>query len=91
MAAALALGAGLGVPAELFGAAPTAARLQLKFYKPASDGGTLLGTFELSDLVSSYLGSASGGRTQMKFYDASTELGTMGLPSMIQDKLRTRG
>ncbi len=89
LAAALALGAGLGVPAELLAAAPSAVRLQIKFYKAPGDGGALVGGFDLTDAVSMFVGSPAGARTQVKWYDSlSRELGTMGIPSMIQDKVR---
>jgi len=89
LAAAIILGAGLGVPSELLGMAPTAARLQLKFYKAASDGGDLVGSMELTDAVTSFIGSAAGARAQLKWYDwDARELGTMGIPSMIQEKMR---
>ena len=89
LAAALALGAGLGVPAQLMAMAPAAAQLQVKFYKGTSDGGTLLGGVALTDLVTSYIGSLAGAQTQIKWYDsAGRELGIMGIPSMIQDKVR---
>ena len=89
LAAALALGAGLGVPAQLMAMAPAAAQLQVKFYKGTIDGGTLLGGVALTDLVTSYIGSLAGAQTQIKWYDwAGRELGTMGIPSMIQDKVR---
>lgn len=89
LAAAIILGAGLGVPSELLGMAPTAARLQLKFYKAASDGGDLVGSLELTDAVTSFIGSAAGARAQLKWYDwEARELGTMGIPSMIQEKTR---
>jgi hypothetical protein len=89
LAAALALGAGLGVPAQLMAMAPAAAQLQVKFYKGTSDGGTLLGGVALTDLVTSYIGSLAGAQTQIKWYDsAGRELGIMGIPSLIQDKVR---
>jgi hypothetical protein len=89
LAAALALGTGLGVPAELLAAAPSAARLQIKFYKAPGDGGTLVGSTDLLDAVSIFLGSPAGARVQVKWYDSlARELGTMGIPSMIQDKVR---
>ena len=89
LAAAIILGAGLGVPAELLGMEPNVARLQLKFYKAASDGGSLVGSMELTDAVTSFIGSAAGARAQLKWYDwESRELGTMGIPSMIQEKTR---
>ena len=89
LAAALALGAGLGVPAQLSAMAPAAAQLQVKFYKGTTDGSTLLGGVALTDLVTSYVGSLAGTQTQIKWYDPlGRELGTMGIPSMIQDKVR---
>jgi hypothetical protein len=89
LAAALALGAGLGAPAQLMAMAPTAAQLQVKFYKGTTDGGTLLGGVALTDLVTTYIGSLAGAQTQIKWYDsAGRELGTMGIPSVIQDKVR---
>lgn len=89
LAAALALGAGLGVPAQLAAMAPAAAQLQVKFYKGTTDGSTLLGGVALTDLVTSYIGSLAGAQTQIKWYDpVGRELGTMGIPSVIQDKVR---
>jgi len=89
LAAALALGAGLGVPAQLSAMSPAAAQLQVKFYKGTADGGTLLGGVALTDLVTTYIGSLAGAQTQIKWYDwAGRELGMMGSPSMIQDKVR---
>lgn len=89
LAAALALGAGLGVPTQLSAMAPAAAQLQVKFYKGTTDGSTLLGGVALTDLVTSYIGSLAGAQTQIKWYDPlGRELGTMGIPSMIQDKVR---
>lgn len=86
-AAAVALGAGLGVPAAVLGM-PTATQLQLKFYRSASDGGTLVGGVSLTDAVTSFIGSPAGLRAQLKWYDwGGRELGTMGIPSMIQDKV----
>jgi hypothetical protein len=91
MAAAVALGAGLGVPSSLAAMAPpgAAVQLQVKFYKSLSDGGTLVGGAALTDAITTFLASAAGARTQIKWYDwAGRELGTMGLPSLIQDKVR---
>jgi hypothetical protein len=88
-AAVLALGAGLGVPAQLRAMAPAMVQLQVKFYKGPTDGGTLLGGVVLSDAVTNYIATPSGAQTQIKWYDLSgRELGTMGIPSMIQDKVR---
>jgi len=88
-AAILALGAGLGVPREALGLAPTAARLQLKFYRGPEDGGALLGSVELAEPVTAFLGSAAGARTQIKWYDAAVgELGSMPIPLIVQDKVR---
>jgi hypothetical protein len=40
--------------------------------------------------VTSFIGSAAGARTQIKWFDwYGRELGTMGIPSMIQDKTRS--
>ena len=89
LAAAMLLGAGLGVPAALLGEGAAPVRLQLKFYKAAGDGGALVGGVELTDAVTSFIGSAAGARVQVKWYDwSSRELGTMGIPSMIQDRAR---
>ena len=89
-AAVLALAVGLGLPTDLFGKPPAFARLQVKFYKAPSDGGQLVGGVELTDAVTAFIGSPAGARTQVKWYDwASRELGTMGIPSMIQDKTRS--
>jgi hypothetical protein len=88
-AAILALGAGLGVPPEVLAMPPEAAvRVQLKFYRAASDGGQLVGSVDLPETVTSFIGSAVGVRAQVKWYDWNArEVGTMGIPSMIQDKL----
>ena len=81
LTAALALGAGLGVPAQLMAMAPAAAQLQVKFYKGTTDGGTLLGGVALTDLVTSFIGSLAGAQTQVIWYDpVGRELGTMGIP-----------
>lgn len=89
LAAIAALGTGLGVPHEALGLSPGAARLQVKFFKGATDGGALLGAFDLTDLVTTYLRSASGIRTQVKWYEVTAgELGSMSIPTMIQDKIR---
>jgi hypothetical protein len=89
LAAGLALGAGLGVPEQLAAMAPAAAQLQVKFYKGSTDGGALLGGVMLTDLVTSYIGSLAGAQTQVKWYDPlGRELGTMAIPTMIQDKVR---
>jgi len=89
LAAAAALGAGLGAPAQLLGLTPIAGQLQVKFYKGTTDGGALVGGVALTDAVTTFLASLAGARTQIKWYDSlGRELGTMGLPSMIQDKIR---
>jgi hypothetical protein len=88
LAAAMALGAGLGVPSTALGLPQTAVRVQVKFYKAASDGGQLVGSVELMESVTSFIGSVAGARAQLKWYDWSgREVGTMGIPSMIQDKI----
>ena len=89
-AAALALGAGLGIPEQLTAMAPPFAQLQVKFYKGPTDGGTLLGGVTLTDLVTSYIASLAGAQTQVKWYDPlGRELGTMAIPSTIQSGVRT--
>jgi len=88
-AAVLALGAGLGVPTQLMAIAPALVQLQVKFYKGTTDGGALLGGVVLTDAVTNYIASPNGAQTQIKWFDLSgRELGTMGIPSMIQDKVR---
>lgn len=88
-AAVLALGAGLGVPAQLMAMSPALVQLQVKFYKGTTDGGTLLSGVVLTDAVTNYIASPTGAQTQIKWFDLSgRELGTMGIPSMIQDKVR---
>jgi hypothetical protein len=90
LAAVLALGASLGVPSELLGMAPPGVRLQVKFYKSSVDGGDLVGGVELTEAVTAFIGTLAGARTQVKWYDwTSRELGTMGIPSTIQDKARS--
>jgi hypothetical protein len=88
LVAAMALGVGVGLP-EIEAAAPRAAvRLQLRFYRSPSDGGQLVGTVELPDAVTAFIGSAAGARAQVKWYDWSgKEVGTTGIPSLIQDKV----
>ena len=89
LAAAAALGAGLGAPAQLLALPPVAGQLQVKFYKGTTDGGALVGGVALSDAVTTFIASLAGARTQIKWFDAmGRELGTMGIPSMIQDKIR---
>jgi len=89
LAAAAALGAGLGAPAQLLAVTPVAGQLQVKFYKGLADGGALVGGVTLADAVTTFLASLAGAQTQIKWYDPmGRELGTMGLPSMIQDKIR---
>ena len=88
-AAILALGAGLGVPREALGLAPAAARLQIKFYRGVEDGGALLGSVDLSEPVTAFLGSPVGARTQIKWFDATAgDLGSMPIPLMVQEKVR---
>jgi len=90
VAAGLALGTGLGVPTALLALPADALQLQLKFYKADADGGALVGSVELMDAVTSFIGSSAGARTQMKWYDGSgRELGSMGIPVMIQQKIMT--
>lgn len=89
LAAAAALGTGLGAPAQLLAMPGVAGQLQVKFFKGTTDGGSLVGGVALTDAVTSFLATLAGARTQIKWYDAlGRELGTMGLPSTIQEKIR---
>jgi len=88
LAAAAALGAGLGAPAQLLALTPATGQLQVKFYKGTTDGGALVGGVALTDAVTTFIASLAGARTQIKWFDPlGRELGTMGIPSMIQDKI----
>jgi hypothetical protein len=89
LTAAFALGAGLGVPSQLLGGSLTAARMQLKFYKAANDGGQLVGSVELTDGLTSFITSAAGARAQLKWYDGTgQELVSMAMPKMCCIKLQ---
>jgi hypothetical protein len=84
LAATLLLGGDL-LPHE-----PGAVRLQLRVYRSTGEGGALVGTVELADAITSYLGSAAGARAQLKWFDwAGREIGTMGMPSLIHEKLQS--
>jgi hypothetical protein len=89
LAAAAALGTGLGAPAQLLAMPAVAGQLQVKFYKGLTDGGSLVGGVALNDTVTSFLATLAGASTQIKWYDPlGRELGAMGLPSTIQEKIR---
>lgn len=82
LAAALALGAGLGVPSQLLGAT-TAARMQLRLYKAATDGGQFVGSVEFTDAATAFITSAEGARAQLKWYDGTgQEVLSMAMPKM---------
>jgi hypothetical protein len=71
----------------LLASSPGAARIQLRFFKAAADGGTLMGTVELSDALTAFLTSAAGTRAMIKWYDgAGREALTMAMPLMCCDK-----
>lgn len=87
LAAALALGAGLGVPATLLGS-PNAARMQWKIYKAINDGGALVETVELSDNLTAFILSAPGTRAQHKWYTATgQQVMSMTTPQMCCVKI----
>ncbi len=84
----LALGAGLGVPRRALGLAPSAARMQMKFFSGAEDGSKLLDSADLSESLTKFLASPAGARVQIKFYHpAGGEVGTLGLPAQMQVKI----
>ena len=88
-AAILALGAGLGVPRRALGLAPDAARIQIKWYRGAEDGGQMVDSMDLSKGLSDFLSSPAGGRAQIKFFHVKGgELGTVRVPEQIQIKLQ---
>jgi len=87
LAAALALGAGLGVPSPLLGA-PNMARIQWKVYKALADGGALVESVELSDNLTAFILSAAGLRAQVKVYSATgQQLGSMAMPQLCCVKI----
>jgi hypothetical protein len=84
----LALGTGLGVPRQALGLAPAAARMQMKFFSGAEDGGKVLDSADLSESLTKFLASPAGARVQIKFYHpAGGEVGTLGLPAQMQVKI----
>ena len=86
-AAIAVLAAGLGVPATANGAT-VAGRIQVKFYQARADGGSLVGTVDLGDAVSAFLGSAAGARGYLKYYyDGTTQVATSASPTMCCIKL----
>ena len=87
LAAALALGAGLGVPASVLGA-PHAARMQWKIYKALNEGGALVETVELSDNLTAFILSSAGTRAQHKWYTATgQQIMSMTTPQMCCVKI----
>ena len=87
LAAALALGAGLGVPSALLGA-PNMARMQWKIYKGLTDGGALVESVEISDNLTAFIMSAAGQRAQLKWYsDTGQEVLNMAMPKMYGGKI----
>ena len=89
VAGIVALATGLGMPRRTLGLEPNAARIAIKFYRGAQDGGELLDTAQLSDGLAEYLASAAGARLQLKFYDKSAgELGSMPISARIQEKVQ---
>jgi hypothetical protein len=86
-AAAIAvLAAGLGIPTAASGATAVG-RIQVKFYRNTADGGALVGTVELSDAVSAFLGSTAGARGYMKWYDGTQQVAIAAAPQMCCIKL----
>ena len=85
-AAIAALAAGLGVPSVVSGA-PAVGRIQVKFYKALADGGALVGTVDLGDAVSQFLGSAAGTRGYLKWYDGTQEIASLAAPRFCCIKL----
>lgn len=85
-AAIAALAAGLGVPSAASGA-PGVGRIQIKFYRALADGGALVGTADLSDAVSQFLGSAAGTRGYLKWYDGTQEIANLAAPRFCCVKL----
>ena len=82
LAAALALGAGLGVPSALLGA-PNMARMQWKVYKAPIDGGALVESVEFSSTLVAFVMSAAGQRAQLKWYaDTGQEVLSMAMPRL---------
>jgi len=87
LAAALALGAGLGVPPALLGT-PNMARMQWKIYKGLTDGGALVESVEISDNLTAFVMSAAGQRAQLKWYsDTGQEVLNMAMPKMYGGKI----
>ena len=89
LAAAAALGAGLGAPAQLIAIAPAAGAVAGQVLQRIHGRRCAFGGVALTDAVTSFIASLAGARTQIKWYDAmGRELGTMGIPSIIQEKIR---
>jgi hypothetical protein len=87
LAAALALGAALGVPSALLGA-PNMVRMQWKVYKAPTDGGALVETVEFSDTLMTFVRSAAGQRAQLKWYaDTGQEVLSMAMPRLYSGKI----
>lgn len=87
LAAALALGAGLGVPPALLGA-PNMVRIQWKVYKALADGGALVETVEFSDNLMTFVRSVAGQRAQLKWYaDTGQEVLSMAMPRLYSGKI----
>ena len=87
LAAALALGAGLGVPSALLGA-PNMVRMQWKVYKGLADGGALVESVEISDNLTAFIMSAEASRAQLKWYSATgQEVLNIAMPKMYGAKI----
>lgn len=101
MAAILALGAGLGVPAEALGmtkgaSKPMLKQIVFKFQKDRLDGGQVVGSITLPDTVTAFLASTAGARAHVKWYDsAATLLGdttvTPELYNAVRQQISTSG
>lgn len=88
LAAAMVVSVAVGMPALTEDAESETPRLQLRFYRAASDGGQLVGTIDLTEQITAFIGSAAGTRAQVKWYDwGGKEVGTMGVPSFIQERV----
>ena len=87
LAAALALGAGLGVPSALLGA-PNMARMQWKVYKALADGGALVESVLLSDNLTAFIFSPEASRAQLKWYSPTgQEVLNIAMPQMLGGKV----
>jgi hypothetical protein len=84
-AAILALAASLGVPSEAFGRSEAVPRLVMKFYKDRLDGGQLVGTLDVADVITSFLGTAAGARASVKWYDTTATTASLGTATLSPD------